>query len=115
MSTRGGKRTAVLNHRELLRAHVSANPEENERSFQESQKRGTPIDVKFENGKPAPDLSGGHMKINKTKNKIAGVPTRGAVDVTRSLRNTGIGAGPIKQASQATGKILRQTARATRS
>lgn len=51
MSTRGGKRAAVLNHREFLRAPVSANPEENERSFQESQKRGAPIDVKYIDGK----------------------------------------------------------------
>lgn len=56
------------------------------------------------------------MKISRTKNKVAGVPTRGAVDVTRSLMNTAIGGNPgaIKRSAQAQSKILRQTARATR-
>jgi hypothetical protein len=51
------------------------------------------------------------MKITKTKNKVVTLPTRSALAVTRSLQNTGIGAGAIKQASDATSKILRQTTR----
>lgn len=55
------------------------------------------------------------MKASKTKGKVSTLPTRSAFAVTRNLQGTGIGAGPIKQASQATSKILRQTTRARRS